>query len=324
MTSTADPVTPEIPDVGDVEVDGPWRHRSVSANGAQFHVAEAGDADAPLVLLLHGFPEFWWAWRHQLPALAETGWRAAAMDLRGYGGSDKPPDGYDPNTLSADITGVIRSLGARDAVVVGHDWGGFGAWAAAALRPAHVRAIGVLSMPHPLIIRRYLRIGRWRRIGSTFLNTQIPMVPERRLIASDGAHVETILRRGVADSESSSAFPDARFPDAEAIARYQAAMRLWPAPHCALEYQRWVFRSLFRADGRRFARRVDVRLDIPVLQLHGTADPVVPRELVTDSRDLAIGQHRWVEIDGVGHFPHEEAPHDVTAILVNWLASIPA
>src|SRR5699024_11301002 len=162
------------------------------------------------------------AWRHQLPALAETGWRAAAMDLRGYGGSDKPPDGYDPNTLAADITGVIRSLGSRDAVVVGHDWGGFGAWTAAALRPAHVRAIGVVSMPHPLVLRRRLRSLRWKGAGALFLGAQIPMVPERRLVADDGAYVDTIVRRGVAADG---------FPDAEASARYRNAMGLWPAPH---------------------------------------------------------------------------------------------
>ena len=94
----------------------------VAANGARFHVALVGDG--PLVLFLHGFPEFWWAWRHQLPAVAAAGYCAAAMDLRGYGASDKPPRGYDLSTLAADVAGVIRSLGARDAVVVGHGWGG--------------------------------------------------------------------------------------------------------------------------------------------------------------------------------------------------------
>ena len=90
-------------------VDGPWEHRFVAANGARFHVAEQGQG--PLVLLLHGFPQFWWAWRHQMGALAEAGYRACAMDLRGYGASDKPPRGYDTRTSSADVASVIRSLG---------------------------------------------------------------------------------------------------------------------------------------------------------------------------------------------------------------------
>jgi alpha-beta hydrolase superfamily lysophospholipase len=92
------PAPPDQRDVGAVDssevlVEGPWRHRFVAANGARFHVAEAGDPDGPLVLFLHGFPQFWWAWRHQLAAAADAGYHAVAMDLRGYGASDKPPRG---------------------------------------------------------------------------------------------------------------------------------------------------------------------------------------------------------------------------------------
>lgn len=92
---------------GPVRLDGPWTHRDVAANGARFHIAEMGEG--PLVLLLHGFPQFWWTWRHQLPALADAGFRAVAMDLRGVGGSDRTPRGYDPANLALDVTGVIRS-----------------------------------------------------------------------------------------------------------------------------------------------------------------------------------------------------------------------
>jgi pimeloyl-ACP methyl ester carboxylesterase len=89
------------PDPSSVRIPGPWTHREVSANGIRLHVAELGTG--PLVLLLHGFPEFWWSWRHQLPALAAAGLRAVAVDLRGYGDSDKPPRGYDLWTLSGDV-----------------------------------------------------------------------------------------------------------------------------------------------------------------------------------------------------------------------------
>ena len=91
-------------------IDGPWHHHFVAANGARFHVAVAGSTvgDPPLVILLHGFPQFWWAWRHQLVALAASGYRVAAMDLRGQGASDKPPIGYDVPTLARDVAGVIR------------------------------------------------------------------------------------------------------------------------------------------------------------------------------------------------------------------------
>ena len=105
-----------------VRVAGPWTHRDVSANGIRLHVAELGEG--PLVLLLHGFPEFWWSWRHQLTSLAEAGYRAVAVDLRGYGDSDKPPRGYDGFTLAGDVAGLVKALGAQRAHLVGHAWGG--------------------------------------------------------------------------------------------------------------------------------------------------------------------------------------------------------
>ncbi|MFC7574096.1 alpha/beta fold hydrolase [Klenkia terrae] len=113
----------------------------------RLHAAEAGEG--PLVLLVHGYPQFWWAWRHQLVALAEAGYRAVAVDLRGYGGSDKPPRGYDLPTLSADVAAVVRALGEPDAVVVGHDWGGLVGWTMAALHPRTVRGLVVVSSAHP-------------------------------------------------------------------------------------------------------------------------------------------------------------------------------
>ena len=109
MSSATEPL-----DESCVLLEGEWTHRFVSANGSRFHVAEAGTG--PLVLLLHGFPEFWGAWQHQLTALAGAGFRAVAVDLRGYGASDKPPRGYDGYTMAADVTGLIRALGERDAV----------------------------------------------------------------------------------------------------------------------------------------------------------------------------------------------------------------
>src|SRR2546421_11933254 len=109
-------------DESSVLIDGPWSHRFVSANGTRFHVVEAGTG--PMVLFLHGFPEFWWAWHHQVGLLAEAGFRAVAVDLRGYGASDKPPRGYDGYTMAADVAGLIRALGERSAVLVGSGYGG--------------------------------------------------------------------------------------------------------------------------------------------------------------------------------------------------------
>jgi len=290
-----------------VDVPGPWEHRHIAANGARFHVATMGEG--PLLVLLHGFPEFWWAWRHQLPPLAAAGWRVVAMDLRGYGGSDKTPRGYDPATLTADVTGVVRSLGERQAVLVGHDWGAYVAWATAVLRPAHVAGLATLSMPHPLELARHLLRGRRQAVH--LLGVQAPAVPERRLVADDAAYVETILRRWVG--------PGSAFPDEEAADRYRAAMRIWPAPHCALEYHRWAVRSLPRADGRRFAHRMQEPITVPVMQIHGAADRTALPRAAARSRRHVTGPHRWVQLDGIGHFPHEEAPSRVTAELLDWL-----
>ena len=308
------PGSSPIPSLRDVvEVPGPWQHRTVAANGAQFHVAEAGDG--PLVLLLHGFPEFWWTWRHQLPALAAAGYWAVAMDLRGYGGSDKTPRGYDPYTVAADITGVIRALGRRSAVIVGHGWGGYFAWSTSVLRPGHVEAIGVVSMAHPLQMRRAMRSGPQRAAAGHALRMQLPWRPERELIADDGAEVERILRVWSA--------PGSGFPDAEASRRYRDALAIWPAPHCSLEYHRWAFRSLFRLDGRRFAARMAQPVTVPVLQLHGLADPAVLPDFARRSRAHVSGPYRWAGIDAAGHYPQEERPGEVNAYLLTWLQDLP-
>lgn len=295
-----------------VDVPGPWTHKQVAANGAQFHVAEIGSG--PLVLLLHGFPEFWWTWRHQLPALADAGYRAAAMDLRGYGGSDKTPRGYDPYTVSADITGVVRALGRRSAVIVGHGWGGFFAWTTAVLRPGHVDAIAVLGMAHPLQMRRGLRSRAQRGAVRHALRLQLPWRPERDLIADDGAEIERILRDWSA--------PGSSFPDAEASARYRSALSVWPAPHCSLEYHRWAFRSLLRPDGARFAAKMSTPVQVPVLQVHGALDPAVLPATARASRAHVEGPYRWVELPSVGHYPQEEAPQTVNEHLTHWLGTL--
>src|SRR6476661_5482116 len=144
-----------------VQIGGPWAHRSISANGTRFHAAEAGDG--PLVLLLHGFPEFWWTWRHQLAVLPGAGFRAVAVDLRGYGGSDKPPRGYDLITAASDAAGLIRALGEANAVVVGHDWGALVAWTMAVYYPKVVRRLAIVSAAHPLRMRAEMLAGPLHR-----------------------------------------------------------------------------------------------------------------------------------------------------------------
>ena len=185
-----------------VFIDGPWSHRSVSANGTRFHVAESGDG--PLVLLLHGFPEFWWTWREQLSSLSRAGYRAVAVDLRGYGGSDKPPRGYDLVTAASDAAGLVRSLGEANAVVVGHDWGGLIAWTVAAYYPKVVRRLAVVSVPHPLRLRAAVLsdpFGQGRSSGYA-LRLPAPAAPGAAAAArrrpAGRADAQRVVRAGLA------------------------------------------------------------------------------------------------------------------------------
>jgi pimeloyl-ACP methyl ester carboxylesterase len=298
-----------------VRVAGPWTHREVSANGIRLHVVELGTG--PLVLMLHGFPEFWWSWRHQLIGLADAGFRAAAVDLRGYGDSDKPPRGYDGWTLAGDVAGLIRALGERDAAIVGHDWGGLLAWTVAALHPRLVRCIAPLAAAHPLAVRRgVVRDLRHQGKASLYaLGFQLPLWPERRLQRDGGAHVEHLIR-------SWSGPEWAGTPEfAEVLRRNRAAMSIPGAAHSALEYYRWALRSQLRAEGRRFAAAVDGPATVPVLQLHGALDPCLLESTARRSRRWGGPAYRYRVLPGVGHFIQQEAALATTRALVEFLST---
>jgi pimeloyl-ACP methyl ester carboxylesterase len=298
------------PDATSVLLPGPWNHRNISANGISLHVAEAGSG--PLVLLLHGFPQFWWTWRAQLTGLAEAGFHVVAADLRGYGASDKPPRGYDLPTLSADVAALVRALGEQDAVLVGHDWGGLLAWTTAALHPRSVRRLVVLSMAHPRRLRAGMTDPRQRRASAYALRFQLPRLPERMLTRADDDPVADLLQRW--------AGPDwARTADfADAVDRYRAAARIPQAAYGAMEYHRWAARSQLRPDGLRYARRMAAPITAPTLQLHGELDTCVLPSTARGSGRYVAGAYEWRELPGVGHFPQEEAPDLVTAAITEW------
>jgi pimeloyl-ACP methyl ester carboxylesterase len=275
-------------------------------------VAELGAG--PLVLLLHGFPQFWWCWRHQLPGLAAAGMRAVAVDLRGYGDSDKPPRGYDLWTLAGDVAGLVRALGERHADLVGHDWGGILSWCAAALHPRVVRSVTVLAAPHPLaLIQALWRDPAQRRALRYLAEFQAPWLPERRLTQQGALLVEQILRTGTGRQwRTTGEF-------ASAVRRYREAMLIPAAAHCALEYYRWAGRSQFRLDGRRFAREVDRPVRVPVLAVQGSDDPYVLDRTARHSARWAGNDYRYELLLGIGHFVPEEAPEHTTALLTRFL-----
>jgi pimeloyl-ACP methyl ester carboxylesterase len=306
---------PPVPDESSVLVDGPWTHRTVRANGIALHLAELGTG--PLVLFLHGFPQFWWTWRQQLVDLADAGFRAVAVDLRGFGASDKPPRGYDAPNLAADVAALVGALGERDATIVGNDLGGLLAWTVAATRPQVVRRLAVVGAAHPLPLRQALITnfgGQARASAYAIASFQVPRRPEQRL-TTDAGYV-----RGLFDEWSGPRW-QASAGYTDDVARYREALRIWPAAHCALEYFRWLVRSQLRPDGLRYAATMRQPVRVPVLQLHGDLDHCILPRTAKGSGRFVGGDYEWHQLEGVGHFPQNEDPDRVSAELVRWAKS---
>ena len=291
-------------------VDGPWEHRFISANGSRFHVAEIGAG--PLVLLLHGFPEFWWAWHQQLPLIAAAGFRAVAVDLRGYGATDKPPRGYDGFTLASDVTGLIRALGERRAVVVGAGAGGLMAWAAAALHPKLIHRLVVLGAAHPLRLRSALitHPGQ-RRAGQALLQFQLPRY-EHILTRNRAELIAHYMDRWTGPAFKKTAEYD------DYVKRCREAMMIPQAAFCAMESYRWAFRSTMRLHGYRFVKAVRQPIVTPTLQLQGALDTITLPATAQGSGRYVLADYEWRLLDGVGHFPHLEAPDLVTGEIIRW------
>lgn len=296
-----------------VLVPGPWEHRYVAANGARFHVASLGEG--PLVVLLHAFPQFWWTWRHQLVDLAEAGYRVLAMDLRGYGASDKPPTGYDASTLTSDVAGVIRSVGEADAVVVGHGIGGWLAWTLPMSHPDVVRAVAAVGCAHPATALSARPGPTQARGAAGLLGLNRPFHPEREM-ARGPAYVHRVLASWRGEDDT--------WPSAEEAARYAQAMAIPFVAHSAAEGYRWLVRARLHMQGREYLRGVRRPVTVPVLQLHGTHDRVVTPALAERSRRWAAGPYVWHAVTGAGHAPHEQRPGQVSRALTEWLQGLGA
>src|SRR4051794_34874601 len=191
-------------------------HRYADLGHIRLHYAEAGAG--PLIVLLHGFPEFWYSWRHQLPALAAAGYRVVAPDLRGYNLSGKPRSvrAYRLRELAHDVAALIRYCGSERAVVVGHDWGGGVAWGVAMRHPALLSRLVILNCPHPVALQRALRTPQQLRRSWYIFFFQLPWLPEASLRAGDFAGLRRLLR-------TAPLRPDA-FTDAD-VERYVAALK---------------------------------------------------------------------------------------------------
>jgi pimeloyl-ACP methyl ester carboxylesterase len=285
-----------------VEVET-WEHRTLVTNGIHMHYVTQGEG--PLLLLLHGFPEFWYSWRYQIPFLARQGYRVVAPDLRGYNETEKPASGYDVHTLLKDIAGLITGLGEQRALIVGHDWGGALAWQFAIEYPQMTTLLVILNAPHPgPFLRDRLRLQQLRKSWYMYA-FQLPWLPERLLLSNHANAIGRMLRGSAVQKD---AFPR------EVTAKYQEAMSKPGAMTAALNY----YRALFRHSGPRTYLGRNFLVEAPTLVIWGEQD------IALDIHLLA-GLPRWVpdlrikRIPDSGHWVQQEQPERVNHYLLEFL-----
>jgi pimeloyl-ACP methyl ester carboxylesterase len=269
--------------------------KTVQANGLRFSYLEQGEG--PLVLLLHGFPDTAYTWDRTLPALAAAGYRAVAPFTRGYFPTEIPADGvYDSDTLGKDALALIEALGAKTAVVIGHDWGASAAYAAAALGPARVRLLVTIAVPHPTSIKPTPRLA-WR------LRHFIPLARKtaaERARRDDFAYIDELVRRW------SPAWKD--IPPQE-TARVKAAFREPGCLEAACAY--------YRSNGVKLTPSFKLPITVPTISFAGLHDMIAPRTY-EKARHCFKASYEVVQVPG-GHFMHREHPEEFIDELVRHL-----
>ena len=270
--------------------------------GVRLHYVESGSG--PLVVLLHGHPEFWYSWRHQIPALVRAGHRVVAVDMRGYNTSDKPKgiDAYLLPTLARDIERLIRGLGAERAVVVGHDWGGGVAWELAAHHPEVVERLVAINSPHPERFLSGLRsVGQLRK--SWYMAAyQLPTLPEAWFRSRDFS----ILREALRDGAGPNSFTSAD------IERYVDAASRPGALTAQINYYRALPRLMLREPNR--TRKIDV----PVLVVWGDRDRYMSVEMAEPDRAL-VPNLRVERLPDASHWPHLDEPERVNELILEFV-----
>lgn len=314
--------TSVLPEPNSVCTPGPWRHQLVSTNGIHLHIAEAlpenweknhAPGELPhLVLFLHGYAENWWIWRHLLEPVATAGYHAVAVDLRGYGNSDKPPRGYDLPGAAEDIYGLIRATGHRTATIVAQGLGGAIAWTLANNHPNHVAELILISSPHP-------RAQHQQQIRRPFTNrpfigplmtAQLPRIPERRMRTNrwvkDYLHTRTIP--GWLEGKEGQ----------KTLTMLSDALRIPKVAFCANEYYRWIGRSRFRPDGWRYYRSMNNKLPIRATLIVGSQDDSVSPEALEGSAKY-VSSTNLIKVLNAGFFPHLEQADEFEKILLDVL-----
>lgn len=290
----------------------PWTHGTAHVNGVRLHYVTQGEG--PLLVLLHGFPEFWYSWRHQIPVLAKH-FTVVAPDLRGYNDSDKPAGvaSYRVDTLTADVMSLIRIFGQEKALIVGHDWGGGIAWAFAAAYPQVTEKLIVMNCPHPGPFQKHLR-SNWRQLRRSWYMFffQIPWLPELVIRVNARRFIDQAFR-GMAIRKE--AFPD------EELQKYVEAIQKPGAATAAINYYRAAFRETVRRGERLFAK-----IACPTLLIWGEEDIALGKELTYDMEPYFTDSFEIKYIPRCSHWVQQEQPELVNQYMLGFLiapASIP-
>ena len=284
-----------------------WKHEFANANGIRIHYVAAGEG--PLVVLLHGFPQFWYAWRHQIPALAAR-YRVVAPDLRGYGDTDKPPRVADYRTgvLAADVAGLVKALGYEKAHVVGHDWGGGVAWMTATVEPQVVDKLAVLNCPHPLVFAKALRSNLRQLARSWYVFFfQIPWLPEAIFRLAPQQFVERMFRRMAVRKDT--------FSD-EDLRQFRQALEKPGAMTAAINYYRATFRNV---GAMRELERSPKKIAAPTLLIWAENDVALGKELTYGMEPLFSASFRVEYVPQCSPWVNEEQPELVNRLLLQFL-----
>ncbi len=279
------------------------RFRRRPCGDVTLHVAEAGPEDGPLVVLLHGFPEFWFGWRHQIGALADAGYRVVAPDQRGYNLSDKPAGiaSYDVDHLAADVVALARHYTNEPFHLVGHDWGAIAAWWTVTRYPAAIRSLAVLNGPHPAVWRNAMDNDPVQRRASWYVRAfAIPWLPEALMRSGNYRGLVAALR------ESTAPLPE---DEAE---RYREAWRQEGALTAMVNWYRAVLR-------RKFDPVAPRSITTPVGILWGKRDRYALPALAEASLALC-SNGRLTFLDHATHWVTHDEPDRVNGLLLELLA----
>jgi pimeloyl-ACP methyl ester carboxylesterase len=295
-----------------VNLDSSIRHGYAQIGGVRLHYVERGQGGR-LVILLHGFPECWYSWRHQLTALGEN-FHVVAPDMRGYNLSDKPArvEDYKVDLLVDDVLGLVRHFGEQNAAIVGHDWGAGVAWAVAQKYPEYVWKLVSMQVP-PIAVWRANMTLRQALKSWYMLFFQLPRLPEWLMSANDYAFVERIFKKTVARQGA--------FTNAD-IAVYKKALKEPGALSAMINYYRANVFSMFAKRGRSGDEELsDGRIRVPTLFIYGEQDHAVVPETVRNIKAYVDAPYREVRIGTSAHWVQNEAVGEVNAALQSFLAA---